>query len=338
MADRRPLAFVPYHLLDGVPNVVVDGSATEGTTLTLSHWPHSVAPPGLEADLSAQMALAYLDRWDLHQPAAIVSNNHFDQDGLVSVFALVEPETAMAHREFMVDVAAAGDFATYRHRDAARVSMVISAFGDPTRSPLAPPADDHHEDYQTWSAALYDDLLGRLPELCEHPERYRESWAEEDATLDASENALRSGDVQIEEVPALDLAIINVPPHSPDAGGHRFGGQWVTGLHPMAVHNATSSFGLLSIRGMSYQFNYRYETWVQYRSRRPRPRVDLRPLADQLTAEETSGGRWVFEGVEALAPRLYLEGAGESSLSALTVRRRLEAELRTAPPAWDPYP
>ena len=56
-----------------------------------------------------------------------------------------------------------------------------------------------------------------------------------------------------------------------------------------------------------------------------------------LWPEETSGGRWVFEGVGALTPRLYLTGAGGSSQSPGEVRRRLEAHLATGAPAFDPY-
>jgi hypothetical protein len=331
--DFRPLRFSPYHVLGGVPNVVVDGSATEGTVLVLSHWPQSVVPAGLEADLSAEMAFTYLRRGDLHEPAAVVSNNHFDQDGLVSVFALVQPDAALARWPFLVDLAAAGDFATYRDRAAARTSMAIAAFADPVRSPLGETPDD----YPTWCAVLYEELLGRLPELCDHPDRYRQLWAVEDETLSASEAVVRSGAVQIEEVPSLDLAVITLPENAPDGGGHRFASQWVTGLHPMAVNNASERLALLSMRGSSYEFTYRYESWVQYRSRRPRPRVDLRPLADELTADETSGGHWVFEGVETLTPRLYLRGAEESSLTPSTLRSRLEAHLATSEPAWNPY-
>ena len=105
----------------------------------------------------------------------------------------------------------------------------------------------------------------------------------------------------------------------------------------MAVNNATSMFAVLSVRGRRYEFLYRYESWIQYRTRTPRPRVDLRPLAEELTAGETSGGRWVFEGVEALVPRLYLNGSDESSLSPGLFRSRLEAYLAAATPAWDPY-
>jgi hypothetical protein len=327
------MRYAPYDEAAGGPNVIVDGAATTSTVLTISHWPRTAAPPGLEADLSAEMAFAYLARPDLHGRAEVVSNNHFDQDGLVSVFALVDPGTALDRRELLIDVAAAGDFATYRRRDAARASMAIAAFADPTRSPLgaAPP------DYGEWAAALYTELLGRLVEICEHPDRYRGLWADEDATLTESERLIASGLVRIKEVPTLDLAVVEAPTDGPVAGGHRFASDWASGLHPMAVHNATRCFTIVSVRGRRYELTYRYEGWVQYRSRRPRPRVDLAPLAGQLSAEERDGGRWVFEGAGALVPRLYLVGDGESTLAPTRFRSLLEAFLAEAPPAWDPY-
>ena len=94
MSSPWPLAYVPYDDLDGRPSVVVDGAAAPGTVLTLSHWPKAPTPPGLARDLSGQMAFAYAERPDLHGDAGCVSNNHFDQDGLVSVFALVDPTAA----------------------------------------------------------------------------------------------------------------------------------------------------------------------------------------------------------------------------------------------------
>jgi hypothetical protein len=327
------MRYAPYADAATEPNVIVDGAPTSATVLTLSHWPHSRVPAGLEADLSAQMAFAYLARLDLHGSAEVVSNNHFDQDGLVSVFALVNPSAALARRDLLVDVAAAGDFATYRWRDAARVSMTIAAYADPARSPLGPaPAD-----YDEWAAALYEELLGRLVEICDHPDQYRHMWADEDATLAESERLIAAGSVRIDEAPDLDLAEVNVPDDAPRAGGHRFTSQWVAGLHPIAVHNATQCLAVVSVRGRHYEFAYRYESWVQYRTRRPRPRVDLGPLAEKLSADETCGGRWVFEGAGALIPRLYLAGADESSVSPARFRSMLEAYLQSAPPAWDPY-
>ena len=107
-----PMKFVPYHLLDGRPSVVVDGSPAPGTVLTVTHWPGYPPPAGIEDDLSAQMAFRLLDRPDLvPSKADAVSNNHYDQDGLVSIYALVAPDDAVPRRTFLEDVAFAGDFA-----------------------------------------------------------------------------------------------------------------------------------------------------------------------------------------------------------------------------------
>ena len=78
--------FVPYPDLEGIPNVVVDGARHADTLLTLSHWPHSGTPPALKADLSAQIAFRYLDSPVWHVDTEVVSNNHFDEDGLASAY------------------------------------------------------------------------------------------------------------------------------------------------------------------------------------------------------------------------------------------------------------
>jgi hypothetical protein len=333
------LRYAPYgDLGPDVPSVVVDGSPAPGTVLCLSHWPGIGSPPEFAADLSAEMAFAYLDSFDRHGGAAVVSNNHFDQDGLVGVFALAVPDEALARRALLTEVARAGDFAVTSWRDAQRISMVLSAYADPARSPLPGlPADD----YDALTAALYVELLGRLPELCDHIERQRPLWADEDATLRASEAAVASGAVSIEEVPDIDLAVVTVPEQAPRAGGHRFAGQWVSGLHPIALNNATDRGALLVIRGRAYEFVYRYESWVQFRTRSIRPRVDLGPLAERLTQEEASAGgttRWHAERVSGLTPTLTLgDDDTESALGPALVRRAVESHLRAAPPAWDPY-
>jgi hypothetical protein len=337
VARRSPdLAYVPYGELDGRPNVVVDGSPAGGTVLCLSHWPGIGSPAEFSADLSAQMAFRYLGSFDRHEGAELVSNNHFDQDGLLGVFALCEPAEALARRDLLVEVARAGDFAVTTSRAAAYISMALAALADPARSPLPRLPDDYGER----TAVLYTELLGRLPLMCDQPERWHELWREEDATLIASEAAIASGAVRIEEVPDLDLAVVTVPPAAPSSGGHRFGGDWVSGLHPMAVHNATERGALLTVRGRHYVLAYRYESWVQFRSRSVRPRVDLGPLADRLNEEEAAAGGsavWTAEPVSGLTPVLAQPPESESSLDAAMVRAEVESHLRTAPPAWDPY-
>ncbi|MBL8776373.1 MAG: hypothetical protein JNK12_10590 [Acidimicrobiales bacterium] len=330
---RAPLSYVPYAELAGRPNVIVDGSAAEGTVLCLSHWPGTPTPADLRADLSAQMAFRYLRSFDRHGDARLVSNNHFDQDGLVSVFALADPAAALAHEDLLTDVAAAGDFGTYRFRDAARASMIIAAYADEARSPLrealAGSADP--------SGLLYRTMLPMLLEVAAAPERHEDLWAEEDACLTDSERCVVD-EVGLEEVPELDLAVFVVPEGAPDAGGHRFGGRWSAGLHPMAVHNATRRGALLIARGRRYELVYRYESWVQVWSRPVRPRVDLAPLARRLDELEARGATWEADAPSGLTAGVRLAGGAESSLDLQAFRALAEEHLGTAPPAWDPFP
>ena len=337
MAPRAPaLQFVPYGTLDGAPNVVVDGSPTAGTVLCLSHWPGIESPPEFAADTSAEMAFAYLGAFDRHAGAHAVSNNHFDQDGLVAVFALTAPGEALERQGLLVDVARAGDFATFSSRDAAHVSMVISAFADPERSPVADLVALTDDSQRT--ASLYEELLARLREMSDHPDRFHDLWAEEEATLAASEAAIASGAVSITEVDDIDLAVVTVAPTAPVLGGHRFVGAWLHGVHPMAVYNCTRRSAVLTIRGRACELTYRYEGWVQYRSQAVRPRVDLAPLAALLNAEETAAGTWVAQPVSALTPTLALRGCAESGIPVPRLRALVESHLRSAPPAWDPFP
>jgi hypothetical protein len=337
-----PLHFVPYSELDeSTPSVVVDGSSAAGTVLCLSHWPGIGSPAEFRADLSAEMAFLYLAAFDRHGAATAVSNNHYDQDGLVGVFALSSPEEALARRDLLVEVARAGDFASTSSRQAARVSMALAAYADGARSPL--PGIDDERSYDEKCARLYTELMGRLPELCDHTDRFRALWADEDETLSASMGALASGEVTIREVPDVDLAVVDVrvPAAAPSGGGHRFASQWAGGLHPMALYNATDCGAILTVRGRRYELAYRYESWVQFRTRAVRPRRDLVPLADAFTSMEAEAGGsavWRAEMVSGLTPVLSLrDDEAESRLAPERVLSVVEEGLRTAPPAWDPY-
>jgi len=333
-----PLRFQPYETTETIPNVVVDGSPNAATVLTLSHWPGLSAPVGathdLVADLSAQMAFRYVgSATSLHGSAAVVTNNHFDQDGLVSVYALSRPSDALRRRALLEDVAAAGDFATFRDRRAARLSMSIAAYADPARSPLAPLPVDQEERV----ALLYSELLERLPDLIDHLDDHRALWQDEDRQLAAAESALARADVTIEEHPEADLAVVTMKSSVALTSGHRFAFRRFEGIHPMALNNATDRFALLLVRGRHYCFTYRYETWVQYRSRRPRPRVDLTPLAAELTSRETGDTTWHADPAGELTPQLQPVDDGESSISSDDLVRLIVEHLSNAPVAWDPY-
>ena len=170
-----------------------------------------------------------------------------------------------------------------------------------------------------------------------HTDRFRRYWETEDQVLTDSEQALRQGDVTIEELPEIDLAIVRIAEERVPQTIHRFTWASEETCHPMAVHNATRCNRVVMQQGMRYAFVYRYESWVQFMSRPPPPRVDLVPLAEALSAEESGEGQWNFDGVSELTPRMTLFGDGESSIPPEAFAAKVVEFLATAPPAWDPY-
>jgi hypothetical protein len=325
------LRFLDYESSRDVPNIVVDGSPNEATVLTLTHWPGISQPPGLAADLSAQMAFAYAHSEE-SMPAEVVTNNHFDQDGLIAMYALIEPELARQHEDLLVDIAAAGDFGTYRYRSAARASMALAGYADTDRSPIAA---DRGGPYEAQCAVLYEYLLGQILQMALNPEEFEELWVDEDRQLTATEGALAKGDITIEEFPDIDLAVIDIPGGEPSRSGHRFAlADGYIGAHPMAVNNATDCFRILQVHGRHYTYTDRYESWVQYHSRRPMPRVDLRPLAEDLTSRDSTT-EWTATAPSSLTAQL--RSLSESSLDRSDVLADIAGQLRSAEPAWNPY-
>jgi hypothetical protein len=329
------MRFVPYEQLGTEPNIIVDGSASPSTVLALSHWPKSGTPAELKRDTSAEIAFAYLDSPQFHVSANAVSNNHFDEDGLVGIFALIEPDTAAKYRELLIDVATAGDFGKYRRRDAARIDFVLSAYADPDTSPLA--KNIFEAPYAEMAAQLYANLLPQLPRLLTDVADFRPFWQDDDDRLTLSEQLIEKGEITIQAVPDLDLAIVEVPESLARRTVHRFTQRRLAECHPFAIHNRTNCSRVLTIQGERVEFQYRYESWVQFMSRRPPSRVDLKQLAVELNDKETSGGRWVFEGVDRITPRLYLEGTSKTSIAPATIQTLLERHLSVGQAAWMPY-
>jgi hypothetical protein len=334
-AGSLNMRFLPYAQSASLPNIIVDGAANDGTILTLSHWPRSNTPSELKRDTSAEIAFAYLDSPQFHLDADVVSNNHFDEDGLVGVFTILQPLAADRHRQALVDVAHAGDFGVFVTRDAARIAFALSACADEELSPL--PKSIFRLRYPAMAGELYIHLLELLPELVANLGSYRSLWETEDQKLAASEELIEKGLITIEERPESDLAVVRVTADLTAATVHRFTQRHLAECHPGAIHTRTPCSRIFLVQGNRVEFQYRYESWVQMVSRRPQPRVDLAGVAEQLNREEQTAGRWVFDGVDQITPRLHHEGSPETSISPDRTLKLIEDCLLTGPPAWNPY-
>ena len=248
------MRLLPYSQASSVANVIVDGAATEKTVLTLSHWPKSGTPGALKADTSTEIVFNYLNAPRFHVEADAVSNNHFDEDGLVGIFAMVEQPLAERHRRLLIDVAQAGDFGVYATRHAARIAFALSACTDSETSPLSP--DIFEWPYLDLANELYVQLLAILPRLLTGIDDFRSLWEDQDANLTKTEQLIDKGAISFEEHVDLDLAVVRVPEESGPP-------------HPSRFTARRPALGCFSFRVNRVEMTYRYESWVQMASRRP---------------------------------------------------------------------
>lgn len=330
-----PPRFVPYGELGEQPNIIVDGPPQSATVLALSHWPNNQTPDELKRDTSTAIVFAYLDRPTLHREVPAVSNSHFDEDGLFSMFALVDPVTATANRELLIDASLAGDFGRFESRDAARLVFTVEAFADQRVSPL--PRRTFAACERRRAASLYQQMLERLPLLLADLPGHEACWAAQDAHLEDSLQRVATGAVEVQEFPELDLAVIRIPADLPPRAVRRYLRAERVPVHPFAIHRATPCNRLLRIQGRRFELQYRYESWVQMASARPALRVALEPFAASLNECESAPGTWRAEAVTDVAPRLYLDCAEASGIPETEFIARLADYLDTAPVAWDPY-
>jgi hypothetical protein len=331
------LPFVGIDQVNERPHIVVDGAPKKGCVLVLSHWPGSLTPRVLMRDLSAEIVFAYLERrryWAID--ARAVTNDHFDEDGLASVFAITEPVRAFDGQKRLVAFARAGDFGVVDDLRTARSVLVVRALADPMRSPFGSDPASSASGGATWVAQCYEELSPRLPEFLEAPERFMDLIEDEEARYVASREAVEDGRVGIEEHGGLGLAVVRVPESLHTASTLNFAHNKMLSMHPWAIHSATSQPRIFVIKGGQFCYYDRYETWVRFTSRRLLKRRNLVALAEHLSAEECDGASWHADGPGDLVPVCAPEFGAESSLDPLRVLEILGRYLIDASVAWDP--
>src|SRR5437667_9364844 len=126
--------------LAGVPKLSVDG--TVDNAIHFSHWKGNQTPVSVKADTSTEIALNLLaapNRDELTQGIDPVTNNHFDTDGVLSVWTMLTGERALELRDKLIAAAEAGDFSEMSTQEGVRASIVIQGSDSPTDvgSPLA---------------------------------------------------------------------------------------------------------------------------------------------------------------------------------------------------------
>ncbi len=313
-ADRRMIFTYYDERLNAVPFICVDGVVEGG--LNVSHWPGNRTPAHLKADTSTEMALRLAcdpGRDDWLGGVSVVTNNHFDTDGLLSVFAVLRPEEALRHETAMIQAARTGDFGEWTTPDAFKFDAVVTAYDDARRSPIASEirGKSEPERYQI----IYDRLLSSLPDLLTGAAARKELWGDRlQATM---RSMMRIGDVaRVREHDAARLTVIEATEPLDEMA--RFN---VARHH--RVLTATRSAG-----GFVYEMAFQIFSWFETVTPPRGTRFDLTEVGARLDHMETAGGgRWTYTGDDSLESRLYRAGPDGSPVASTLPLESLESLL-----------
>src|SRR5262245_33690377 len=112
--------------LEDVPKLSVDG--TVSNSIHFSHWEGNSTPAEVKADTSTEIALKLVtspNRSTLTDNLDLVTNNHCDTAGVLSVWTVLTGERAAEYRDVLISAAEAGDFSEYSSPDGVRISIAI---------------------------------------------------------------------------------------------------------------------------------------------------------------------------------------------------------------------
>ena len=131
MARTRTFRYVPYG--ESAPSdsltITCDGRVP-GSSLEVTHWTGTETPDLLYADTSTEMALKLAKNANEYQEfeSATVLNNHYDTDGVCSVWACLEPELALKYEKILISAAEAGDFGEWNSDEGLKMDLILSEF------------------------------------------------------------------------------------------------------------------------------------------------------------------------------------------------------------------
>jgi hypothetical protein len=273
--NARRFEFVEGSYNGSAPAISCDG-LVPGAALDLTHWQGNRTPLGFKADTSTEIALNFVASAEACEKYAdaVVVNNHFDTDGLLSIWVLLDPEQAMANRDLLIAAAEAGDFDEWPTLEQGLwLDSAIRALGSGA-------ADD---------ATAYQTVLPQLPEMVQSLDQRRDLWGREWDDLQAAVAALESGRLLTESHGAVGL-VIHAPGQS-EAPGPLLCRRFLPGARRY----------LLAFDRGDGRYDYRYErphyAWADTIVRPVLPDPDAPALASTLGPEWTDQGLPGMTGV-----------------------------------------
>lgn len=299
--------------LANVPKLSVDG--TVDNSIHFSHWQGNTTPAEVKADTSTEIALnlvASPRRAALTNGVELVTNNHFDTDGVLSVWTVLNGERALAYRDLLVSAAEAGDFSEYSSDDGVRVSIAIqgSDQASPNNDDGSPLARLLAGEEVDDDARSYEFVLPEVERLLTNINNYESLWREGWERVVAAIESFERGESKVTEYSDAKISLVTLAPELFDGSGF-------SPTRHSAPYTAISKYAhgelfLIAIpagSGWFYRLDYPYYSWAETVVR---PRVRRRDLSGALqllnSHESTGNGRWQMDDREMTSAVKFLDG------------------------------
>jgi hypothetical protein len=331
------MRFEYYHAgLADVPKLSIDG--TVENAVHFSHWQGNHTAPEVCADTSTEIALNLVGsprRLALTGGVELVTNNHFDTDGVLSVWTVLAGERALALREPLIAAAEAGDFSAYTGERGVRASLCIQGTDGaiPDGGVVSPLARQLAGGATIDEARAYELILPEVERVLTRTDDYEHLWR---AGWDEIERALESfarGASRVVEDAETRLSVVTLAPDLYGASG--FKPTRHAAPYTAITEHARGDIYLISIPmsdGFSYRIDYPYYSWAETQVRPRIARHDLAPLVARLNEleQQNANGAWKTDASELTSAVKFADASGvlsESKLAPGTVGEELRAAL-----------
>ncbi|HKR23544.1 MAG TPA: DUF6687 family protein [Pyrinomonadaceae bacterium] len=293
--------------LADVPKLSVDG--TVDNSIHFSHWEGNTTPAEVKADTSTEIALnlvASPHYSTLTNNIELVTNNHFDADGVLSVWTVLNGERALEYRDLLVSAAEAGDFSEHTSDDGVRVSIVIQGSDQAgSNNDTPPPLAGWLAGREVDDARAYELVLPEVKKLLDDVNAYESLWREGWDQVAAALESFARGESRVVEYSGISLITLAPGLINPTmaVAKHAKGELFLI---------ATPARG-----GWSYRLDYPYYSWAETVVRPRIARRDLSHALSLLNQKEEIGNGWKTDDREMTSAAKFFDGRGELGVSRL---------------------
>jgi hypothetical protein len=313
--------------LENTPKLSVDG--TVPNSIHFSHWEGNETPAELKADTSTEIALnlvASPHRERLTRGIELITNNHFDCDGVLSCWTVLAGERALQYRDLLIAAAEAGDFSEYSSDDGVRVSIAIqgaeqSSPNNDDGSPLAQMLAGREMNTRIADndALAYELVFPEVERLLTNVGAYEALWRDGWNQVAAALESFASGESRVKEYADSRISLVTLAPEI-------FNGGRFNPTRNSAPFTAISKFargemfviGIPADDGWFYRIDYPYYSWAETVVR---PRISRRDLTTGLRLlgekERNRNGRWQTDQSEMTSAVKFLDENGSLATSQL---------------------